>query len=103
MSDVRVELPTEEQWLEHVDSTFRTTLADGRAVDLHFLRLDPGRSSPRQESFALIFKTPLDMPPLQGLFHLEHDKLEPMDLFLVPVNQKEDGLIFEAVINLLID
>ncbi len=102
MSETRGELPNKEQFLAHVDSTFRATLDDGQIIDLRFLRLDPGISTPTQESFSLIFKVPLDTPPVQGLFHLEHDKLDAIDLFLVPVNQKEDGLIFEAVINRLL-
>jgi hypothetical protein len=49
-----------------------------------------------------LFRAPLDAPPFQNMFHLEHEKLGVMDLFLVPVKQKEDCLVFEAVFNHLV-
>ena len=101
MSETRVELPTKEQFLEHLGTKFKATLEDGQVFEIEFLRLDEKISTKIQEGYSLIFKAPLETPPFQGMFHLEHETLEPLDLFLVPINQKEDGLIFEAVFNLL--
>lgn len=102
MSEIAVELPTKEQFLENLDSDFRTTLDDGRAFDFRFFRLDTTISNSVQEAFSMLFRAPLDVPPEQGMFHLEHDVLGSFDLFLVPIKQKEDALIFEAVFNRLL-
>lgn len=95
-------LPTKEQFSEHVDSTFKARLDDGQAFDFQFFKLEPAISNSIQESFSLLFRAPLDTPPFQNTFHLEHEKMAPMDLFLVPVRQKEDCFVFEAVFNRLL-
>lgn len=94
-------LPEKGQFLEHLDSTFRARLEDGQVFNLHFYKLDSTISNDIQEAFSLLFRAPLDMPPFQNMFHVEHDKMGEMDLFLVPVSKKDDCLVFEAVFNRL--
>ncbi len=102
MDQTALQLPTKEQFLEQVDTTFRATSPDGSTFDLHYFKLDPKISNSVQEAFSLLFRAPLDIVPEQGNFHIEHDALGGFDLFMVPVKQKEDALIFEAVFNLLL-
>lgn len=102
MSETQVELPTKEQFSEQLDSTFRASLDDGQVLDLHFFKLDSTISNSIQEAFSLMFRAPVDAPPFQNMFRLEHDKLGAMDLFLVPVKKEEDGLYYEAVFNRLL-
>ena len=102
MAELGADLPTKEQFSAHVDSTFRASLDSGESMELRFFRLDPAISNSIQESFSLMFKAPLDTPPVQNMFRLEHDKLGAMELFLVPVKQKDDCLVFEAVFNRLL-
>lgn len=102
MSETVVTLPTKDQFLEHVDSKFKARLDDGQVFDFHFFKLDTTISNNIQEAFSLLFRAPLEMPPFQNMFHLEHEKLGDMDLFLVPVRKKEDCLVFEAVFNRLL-
>jgi len=102
MSEAVVTLPSKEQFTEHVDSTFKARLEDGQVFDFHFFKLDPKISNNIQEAFSLLFRAPLETPPFQNMFHLEHEKMGAMDLFLVPVRQKDDCLVFEAVFNRLL-
>jgi hypothetical protein len=38
----------------------------------------------------------------QGLHRFEHDKMEPFDLFIVPIERDEEGTYYEAVFNRMI-
>lgn len=98
-SEQVIELPTQEAFSTQVDTDFVTRLADGRDVAFRFFRLDPGISSKYQESFSLMFRAPLDVPPEQGLYSFRHSALGDLSLFLVPINQKEDHFLYQAVFN----
>jgi hypothetical protein len=45
--------------------------------------------------FSLFFLGPVRLP--QQIYHLTHDVLEPMDVFLVPVGSEGNALLYEAV------
>ena len=102
MSEKLVELPTRVQFSEQMESIFRAKLDDGQTLDLHLVKVESKTSNAFQECFSLLFHAPLDAPPFQNMFCLEHDKLGVMDLFLVPVEKKDDCLVFEAVFNHLV-
>lgn len=102
MSEACVVLPPKEQFTEHIDSTFKARLEDGQVFDFHLFKLESTISNKVQEAFSLLFRAPLETPPFQNMFHLSHESLGEMDLFLVPVKKKDDCLIFEAVFNKLL-
>ena len=56
----------------------------------------------RQESFSVFFHGPVSPFMQQGMYHLCHEKLGAMDLFLVPMGRDGDGFQYEAVFNHLI-
>ena len=95
-------LPSKEQFTEYLDSTFVVRLEDGQNFNLQLFRLDSSTSNKMQESFSLLFRAPLDTPPFQNTFHIEQEKLGDMELFLVPVEKKDDCLVFEAIVNRLL-
>ena len=97
--EVPLELPSKDEFSATVDSDFVTRLPDGREVVFHFFKLRPGISNHIQESFSLMFRTPLDVPPVQGMYDFEHPSLGELSLFLVPVGQKEDHFVYESVFN----
>lgn len=68
-------------------------------VELELVRIDEVEAQPGQEQFSLVFRAPLEMPPLQGTYRLEHDSLGAEDIFLVPISRDKDGLYFEAAFN----
>ena len=102
MTEAVVTLPSKEQFTEYLDSMFVARLEDGQNFNLQLFRLDSSISNKMQESFSLLFRAPLDTPPFQNTFHIEQEKLGKMDLFLVPVEKKEDCIVFEAVFNRLL-
>ena len=50
------------------------------------------------ERFSLFFDSAGGSLP-QGLYHLEHQHMGELDIFLVPVANEKGGLLYEAVFN----
>jgi Domain of unknown function (DUF6916) len=86
-------------FVENLNTRFRTVLQNSSVVELELIEVKDGRTTPRQEQFSLFFQGPLEPFLGQGTFRLEHDRLESGDLFLVPVEKGETGLIYQAVFN----
>ncbi len=58
--------------------------------------------TPRQEAFSLIFLGPAEHFLPQGTHKLDHPKLGPLEIFLVPIGQLTGGFQYEAVFNRLL-
>jgi hypothetical protein len=61
--------------------------------------LRAGAGAPRQDPFSLLFKAEKDCALWQGSVRMEHETMGPLDLFLVPVGEDQDGRYFEAIYN----
>lgn len=62
-----------------------------------------GINNARQESFSLFFLMPEDFPVEQGNFSFEHERLDSMEIFAVPIEKNAPGgIVFQAVFNRLI-
>jgi hypothetical protein len=59
-------------------------------------------STPRHESFSLVFCGPQDRPLAQGTYRFEHDQLGAFDLFIVPIAPAAQGRQYQAVFNRLV-
>ena len=77
--------------------------AGEKTAELELICVRDVGSSARQEQFALEFRAPLDAPVAQGIYHIEHDKLGTLNLFLVPIGRDKNGLVYEAVFNRMIE
>lgn len=86
---------------ENLNTRFRVNHQDAAVLEVELIEVKPGRSTPRQEQFSLLFQAPQDVPLQQGMFRLEHDKIGAFDLFLVPVRKDEQAFYYEAVFNRL--
>lgn len=83
-----------------LDTTFRVAAAgEGPGhLELREAAAAPGDSSGR--SWSLVFHADGGLLP-QGTWHLRHDVLGELALFLVPVARTEDGYRYQAVFNRL--
>ena len=93
---------TRETFTGNLNTRFRVVPEGADAVEAELVEVKPGRSTPRQEQFSLLFRGPQDVPLQQGMFRLEHDKMGAFDLFMVPVRKDEQGFYYEAVFNRLL-
>lgn len=91
---------TKADFAENLHTVFTCDIGSDRKLDLELVELREGRSSPRQEQFALTFCGPLALP--QHMYDLQHPTLGELALFLVPIGKDEQGYYYEAVFNRLL-
>ncbi len=96
-----VELPARDAFIACLHTGFRALNVQPEPVDLVLEEVSQIKEMPGQQSFSLFFLGPLAGMLPQHIYHLEHAVLGEMDLFLVPVGQRETGFEYEAVFNLL--
>jgi len=78
-------------------SRFRVVAGD-LSLDFELVEV-AGRKSATQERspFSLLFKGPRDNLLPQQMYRIEHETLGPMELFIVPVREDQNGYYYEAV------
>lgn len=79
-----------------------TTFRVDENFDAKLIEVSEPKLYPQQESFSMLFLMPQDFPLAQGLYNFQHSELGTHDIFIVPIEQSGDGIIFEAVINRLL-
>ena len=94
-------LPGREEFAAQVNTTFKAANAENE-FEITLVEVKSVISNNFQECFALLFKAPADVPPVQQLFSLTHEVFGELEIFLVPVKKNESGLFFEAVFNSLL-
>ena len=90
----------------HLHTAFLIRPQRGPAVRAELIELrDCGPARQRQpraaerECFALNFRAPAHQPLAQATYHIEHHTLGRFELFIGPVQRKQHGQVYEAVIN----
>jgi hypothetical protein len=93
------ELPTRDDFLKHLNTKFRVFFDGQQPTEVELTEVSELRQKPQYEAFALVFRAPKTIPPMQMLYQVEHDALGTMDLFLVPFEETENNFAFEALFN----
>jgi hypothetical protein len=91
---------TEKEFSQHVNSTFVAKLNDGE-IELRLVEVKrylPGaKEQSGMERFSLFFDSAGTYLP-QSLYHLRHQQMGELDIFLVPVSAGQ-SVLYEAVFN----
>jgi len=90
---------TREALLEQLNSKFLMRLSDAEPLELELASVTDLPNAPGQEQFSVIFRAPLNAPPTQGVYQLEHPQFGTFGIFLVPVGRDSQGLQYEALFN----
>jgi hypothetical protein len=93
------EILSKEAFAENLNTTVRIPFDSARTAELELIEVVEGRSRPTQQQFSVFFRGPLDYLLQQGTYHMEHDQLGAMDIFIVPIGREPDGFHYEAVFN----
>jgi hypothetical protein len=93
---------TKEAFAENLNTKFRIPRESSRAAELELIEVVEARSTPRQQQFSIFFRGPLEYLLQQGTYHMEHEKMGAIDLFIVPVSKEPEGFRYEAVFNYVI-
>jgi len=103
-------LPSFKQFTDRVGTPFHFVRPSSEPVVLTLAEARPARGASTGASdqageavrrFALLFRGPMEPSLSQQTYAVIHDKLGPMDLFIVPVGRTAEGLAYEAVFNLV--
>jgi len=97
------EFYTKEGFAEHLNTRFTIPLQPSGVIELELLEVVSTLSTPRQEQFSLFFRGPADIYIPQMTYHMKHDAMGELDLFIVPVGRQPDGFRYEAVFNRALD
>lgn len=93
---------TPDSYTPCLNETFSTP-REGGGVHVFTLKTVERRfENEGQVCFSLLFHNPDTSLP-QRSYRLTHARLGEIDLFLVPIQRKRDGVLYEAVFNLLKD
>jgi hypothetical protein len=89
-----------ETFAEYVGDRFRIDDGRGGSVPAKLTEATAigGPPSPAGRApFSLLFRAPAGTGLAQGIHRLEHDRIGPIELFLVPLQPDADGARYEAV------
>lgn len=96
---------TSEQFSPHLGSVFQLSIPSAALLELKLIAVAPYTAHPapknwelsRRIPFSLLFRGPLEIVLPQRTYSLEHPQMGKLDIFLVPVARKHDGMEYEAV------
>ena len=94
---------TKEEFAEHLNTQFHIPLQPSGAVELELMEVVSTLSTPRQEQFSIFFRGPANIYLPQSTYHMKHDAMGELDLFIVPVGRDPEGFRYEAVFNRPLD
>ena len=97
------EFYTKEEFAEHLNTKFHIPLQPSGAVELELMEVVSTLSTPRQEQFSIFFRGPANIYLPQRTYHMKHDAMGELDLFIVPIGRESDGFRYEAVFNRPLD
>jgi hypothetical protein len=92
---------TQETFAPHVGSTFHIRLNPQETVPVELAEISefPDYEGPRRAPFSLVFRGAHRFVLPQQTYRIEHEKMQPLDVFLVPIGPDPKGMRYEAVFN----
>ncbi|WP_019499606.1 DUF6916 family protein [Pseudanabaena sp. PCC 6802] len=90
---------------KYLGSVFQLPVPSVAPLELQLVEVVPHTAHPLPENrgvlqripFSLIFQGPLETALPQRTYTLEHAEMGKLDIFLVPVARRQDGMQYEAV------
>ncbi|MCW5958518.1 MAG: hypothetical protein KIS76_00030 [Pyrinomonadaceae bacterium] len=93
-----IKITDRDDFAAQVNSMFRVN----QNVDAKLVEVSEAKKTSNQERFSMFFLFPHDFPPVQNNYIFDHPELGSRELFVVPVEDASDGIVFEAVFNRLL-
>jgi hypothetical protein len=94
-----VEKLSKAYFSEALNTPFHLHTDTGESLDLELIELKDGFALPGQEQFSLKFRGPGQSILPQKTYRMDHDRIGPFDLFIVPIGRGADDTYYEAVFN----
>jgi hypothetical protein len=90
------------EFSKHLNTKFRIFLNETETIDAELTSVSEHLVSPRQERFAIVFRTSNETFLEQGIRRFDHDEMGTFQLFIVPIARNDEGTLYESVFNRLI-
>ena len=90
---------THELFDDVIGDSFSIEAEGVTAIELASVEVKPSHEGAARAPFILTFHGPVDVLLPQSIYVLEHNQLGQLEIFLVPVDQAENHVIYEAVFN----
>lgn len=94
---------TVEAFKPHLNSSFRLfPTAEAEPVRLQLIEASelPLRAGVgRRQGFSLIFRGPAGLYLPQRIYTIQHDEMDTLNIFLVPIRPDEKGMRLQAIFN----
>lgn len=68
-------------------------------VILYEVRLHEPHGGPRKQPYSVYFRGPRQPVLPQAIYRVEHERIGPMEIFVVPIGPDALGMRYEAVFN----
>ena len=86
-------------FVENLGSKFRLQLEGSDWIELDLIDVSELQKGPHQEMFSIVFRCSSEKVLPQRIYHLDHERMGELDLFLVPIKKDAEGVYYEAVFN----
>lgn len=93
------DLPKREDFLKALNTKFRIFFDDENPTEVELKEVSELRQKSKFEAFSIVFAAPKTVPLQAMTFHVEHDALDAMQIFMGPIEETEDSYLFEALFN----
>jgi hypothetical protein len=93
---------SKEAFSENLNTKFRIPSQSDEALEMELIEVVETMRTPTREQFSVFFRGPLEYRLPQSIYHMEHEKMGEMDIFLVPIGKGQEGYNYEAVFNRMI-
>jgi hypothetical protein len=95
---------TSQDFSPHLNQKFRlcgdaSGPLEAELIEVTDLPGDPAdlKGGTRRQPFSIVLVGPAEPVLQQSIYRIEHEKLGPLDLFLVPIGPNDKGMRYEAV------
>jgi hypothetical protein len=95
--------PTHEAFRGELNQTFLLQQEGAEPVSLELVKVSDLIKTPKQERFSLVFRANATTPLPQQIYSLENRSMGQIKLFLVPIGQEAEAVLYEAVFNRLVN
>jgi hypothetical protein len=95
------ELMKRDDFARHLNTRFLVRLEGEPTRELELIEAKQTILNEWQDEFSLLFRSADANAFDQGTYRVTHEGLGELDIFLVPIKRDKDGIIYQAVYNLL--
>lgn len=91
---------TREAFEPYLNKTFQVSTGDNLAFEAELIEVSPVGETvgpTGRRAFSLVLRGPENEAPEQGIYRLDHEELDSIELFLVPIGPDAKGMKYEAV------